>query len=165
MTWLWEAEDLDLRVAYIRAHGPSDFVTLLARYVASRVNWALALILTPVDKIVQVLGHVMFIFAVIPLMLLLLLTIVWFPVWGALVGTSWLWLRYSWARPILIIPGILVSFVATIFVMLVPDPQKKPEYVILMQEWPLSWEVFRPSEEYYESEWSHVGPRRYQPNL
>ncbi len=166
MTWLWTADDLDLRIGFARATGPSDFFTVLARYLVSRVNWALALILTPVDKVAQIVGNIMFaVFAAIPLIFLLLLTIIWFPVWGLLVGTSWLWLRYIWTRPFLILPGFLVSMVATTYVMVVPDPQKRPEYLTLIQEWPLSWQVWNPPEEYYESDWSRVGPRRMQPEL
>ncbi len=123
MTWLWTTEDLDLRIGFARATGPSDVFTVLARYVVTRVNWAPALILTPVDTVVQIIGKIMFVvFAVIPLIFLLLLTVIWLPVWGLLVGTSWLWLRCSGTRTLLILPGFLVSLVATTVVLFEPDP-------------------------------------------
>ena len=161
MTWLWVVEDLDLRVGYAREACPTDFLTILTRLVVNRVIRVLVFVLAPVDMLVQWTGQIFLaIFAAIPLILLLILTGFWFPIWGFLVGTSWLWLKYAWLRPILLVPGLLGALVATVFLMLVPDPKKEPEYITLIQEWPLSWQIYRPSEDYYDSDWSRVGPRR-----
>ena len=164
MTWLWEVDDMDLRVAFARSNGPTDFLTLLARWVVGRVVFVLTLVLRPVDKVARLLGAGMLaVFSVAGLLVMLALTVIWFPFWLLLMGSSWLWLKCAWSRPILILPGMAVAFSATIYLMLVPDPQKTPEYPKLMQEWPLSWYLWSPPPAYDEKGQPRVGPRRYEP--
>ena len=148
MTWLWGVPDLRLRIRYARDHGPTDFFTLLARYIVFRVNKFIALVLRPVDLVAQLFGKIMLVF-VLGLMLLLALTMLWFPFWCMMVGSSYAWLKYPWSRPILILPGMLLTFVLTAFLMLVPDPKKHPRYVAQAQEWPLTYRIWKPEPAYY----------------
>ena len=149
MTWLWEIEDLHIRVNFVRTHGPTDFFTLVSRYVVSRVTFVLSLLLMPADLVLRFIGRGL-VALVLGLLLLLVLTGIWFPIWGLLVGTSWIWLKYSWPRPFLILPGILLAILAHIFIMLVPDPHKNSEYWTIAREWPLSWPLWKPPSLYYE---------------
>ena len=149
MTWLWEIEDLGLRVDFVRTNSPTDFFTLVSRYIVSRATSTLALLLMPVDSVMRFVGRGLVALA-LGLLVLLILTGVWFPIWGLLVGTSWAWLKYPWLRPCLFVPGILLAIGAHVFIMLVPDPHKNSEYWTIAREWPLSWRLWKPSSLYYE---------------
>jgi hypothetical protein len=151
MTWLWKVEDMARRVSFARVHSPTDFFTLLARLLVGTITSVLALVLWPLDRIARIFGHFL-LFVVLGLFVLLILTAIWFPVWGLLVGTSWLWLRSQWYRPFLLIPGIIIAVVAQIFIMLVPDPHKDSKYTTLAREWPLSWNIWNPPSEYFDFE-------------
>ena len=101
MTWLWDVEDLDFRVSFARTHSPTDLLTLVARFLVSKVTLVLAFVLSPIDMVARLIGRGL-VAVVLGLLLLLVLTAIWFPVWGLLVGTSWLWLKSWWfpARPV-----------------------------------------------------------------
>ena len=150
MTWLWQVLDLDLRVDYARANSPNDFYTLLARLVVSRVTSVLGLVLWPLDMVLRMFGRILTIF-VIGLLLLLILTGIWWPVWASLIYTSRLWITAPWSRPILLVPGMLLAIFAYLFLILVPDHQKHPKYFALPREWPLTWHLWNPPEAYMEN--------------
>ena len=151
MTWLWACEDFDLRVTFARTNGPTDFFTLLVRWVVGQVTAVVGLALIPVDKILRLVGKGM-IRLVLGMLLLLILTGIWFfLIWLPLMGTSRLWLNYYWSRPLLAVPGAFLAIVAHIFLMLVPDPQKNAKYTLMAREWPLSWHLYKPTEAYFEA--------------
>ena len=153
MTPSWDTEDWDLRLAFARLQSPTDFLTSTARFIVGTLTLVLRQVLMPVDKAIRltwrVLMHVPFVFLV-ALATLMVLDLIWLLVWGMLMGSSWVWLRSPWARPLLILPGIPLAILAHIFVMVDPDPHKNPKYEVLPQVWPLSWYLWSPPPEYYE---------------
>ena len=150
MTWLWSVDDMKLRVAFASMKSPSDNLTVVTRKILHTLIPVIEIILSPVDFVVRFIGKGL-IAVVLGLFVLLVITAVWFIVWLILMVTSRLWLASAFYRPILIIPGILVAIFADIFIMLVPDPHKEREYTTLIKEWPLSWQLWKPTPEYFES--------------
>lgn len=150
MTWRWTVSDLDSRVTFARMQSPTDFLTVLARFVVSGVTAALALVLLPVDMLARMIGQVL-LMLVVGFIVLMLLDLIWLLVWGMLVGSSWLWINHWWLRPLLFLPGMSVAILAHIYIMVAPDPQKNPRYTMLPREWPLSWNVWRPPKDYLEA--------------
>ena len=150
MSWLWHIEDFDLRVKFARSNGPVDFLTLFTRLVLTRVTSILTLILAPVDMVLKFVGKGL-IAVVLGMMLLIVLHGLWMIFWLPLMGMSWAWARYAWARPFLILPGVFIAIFGHIFLMLVPDPHKNAQYAVMMtQEWPLSWQLYKPPEAFFE---------------
>jgi hypothetical protein len=132
---------------------PTDALTRAARSIVVAVTSILAWLLSPVDKAMRLIGRVLlfipFIF-VIAFFMLMILDMIWLPIWGMLVGSSWLWLKYPAARPFLILPGMVLAVAALIYIMLAPEPHKNPGYTTMPQEWPLSWLLWSPPPEYFE---------------
>ncbi len=157
MTWLWKIPDMRTRVEFARRNAPGDLFTMIARFVVYYIARVLILVLKPVDylgqslfKIIFHLGRVLGLFYIGGLLFFMLLSALWIPFWGMLVGSSWLWLNYGWTRPILFIPGMILAVALTIVLMLVPDPEKQPKYVTIAQEWPLTWNLWYPPVVYFE---------------
>ena len=149
MTWLWDISDMDQRVEWVRRHSPDDFPTMLARYVIGKVTFVMAYLLWPFDYVLRLIGRGLA-RLVLGLLLLLILTGIWYPIWLTLVQTSRLWLHAAWSRPILLVPGMVVAILAHSYIMLIPDPLKDPRYVNLIREWPLSWQIWKPPTAYFE---------------
>ena len=140
---------MDQRVEWVQKHSPNDVSTVTARYVINYVTLVIGYILWPLDYVLRVIGHGLSRLA-LGLMFLLILTGIWFPIWLTLVMTSRLWLRAAWTRPILLIPGIIVAIFAHIYIMLIPDPQKGTQYINLIRVWPLSSQIWKPPDAYFE---------------
>ena len=145
------------RVDFARRNAPGDIFTQLARFIVYYVAAFIIFVLRPVDyvgrsifKLFFHIGTVVGFFLVFPLLFFFLLSALWLPFWGLLVGTSWLWLRQAWTRPILLLPGVALSMALTVIIMVVPDPEKHPKYVTIMQEWPLTWNLWYPPPVYFE---------------
>jgi len=165
-----------LRVVFARNLAPKDIFTVIARWIVTRLVTAIAWVLAPVDRVLQMIGRgFLRVFEIFGLMGLLFLTAIWFfPFWCFIMGTSRLWLAFPWMRPILIIPGIIGAVLAAIYLMLVPDFKKEPDYITFMHEWPLSWAIWKPSEEFHNrnvTAGGHAGtqpqpaePRKFEPN-
>ena len=151
---------MDLRVAFARVHSPTDLATLIARLVVGRVTLVLSYLLFPFDKVAQLIGKGLTA-VVLGFLVLIILHGVWLPIWGLLVGTSWLWLRYSLSRPVLLLPGMILAIGAHIFFMLIPDPQKVPSYASIAREWPLTWNLWSPPQAYFDQQ--DREPLKYQP--
>ena len=157
MTWLWKVPDLRTRVDFARRNAPGDIFTQIARFIVYYTSALFIFVLRPVDyvgrsifKVAFHVGTVVGFFLVFPLLFFLILSALWIPFWGLLVGSSWLWLNQAWTRPILLLPGVALSIVLTVILMLVPDPEKHPKYVTIAQEWPLSWSLWNPPLVYFE---------------
>ena len=149
MTWRWGVEDIDERVNFARSISPSDFFTMFARLIVSKVTSVLAFILIPFDILGRFIGKGL-VAVVLGFFVLMFLDIVWLIVWGILIGTSWIWLKYPWARPLLVLPGMTLAVSAHIFIMTAPDPHKNNKYPRIAGEWPLTWLVWRPPDAYYQ---------------
>ena len=157
MTWLWKVPDMRTRVAFARRNAPGDIFTQIARFIVNYLSALLIFVLRPVDylgrsiyKVAFHMGTVIGFFYVFGLLFFMLLSALWIPFWGLLVGSSWLWLRQAWTRPILLLPGMAFSLALTVILMLVPDPEKHPKYVTIAQEWPLTWNLWYPPLTYFE---------------
>ena len=149
MTWRWSVLDLDTRVAFARAHSPTDIFTLVARFALRRISAVITLILIPFDVAARGIGF----FMVRLLWLFMVLAIldgIWIIVWSMLMGSSWVRLNIPWTRPLVLLPGMIVAICALVFIMLAPDPHKEPKYTAMAREWPLSWRLWRPPEAYFE---------------
>ena len=77
-------------------------------------------------------------------------TALWLPMYGFLVGTSWLWLNAWPLRPVLLLPGVAVAVIGETYVSLAPEPERDAKHAKLSiaQEWPLSWYLLRPPPAY-----------------
>ena len=145
------------RVDFARRNAPGDIFTQIARFIVYYAAAFFIFVLKPVDYVGRWIfsmafhiGTVVGFFLVFPLLFFFHLSAVWIPFWGLLVGSSWLWLNQAWTRPLLLIPGVALSTVLTVIIMLVPDPEKHPKYVTIMQEWPLTWILWYPPPVYFE---------------
>ena len=141
--------DMQYRISLAQAHAPKDFLTKTA-LLSVKVTTSALIILTPVQLVTTGLGGC--IIAITFGLFTFLLTLIWLPFFALLVGTSWLWLHAWYSRPILLIPGILLAFIANLYVMLAPEPEKDAKYAKLSiaGEWPLSWYLIKPPQEYHK---------------
>ena len=76
----------------------------------------------------------------------LLCSLIWAPIVGLLLGTSYLWLKYWYMRPLLLIPGLSLVIVGELILMLSPTPSIADRdgrlfQVDMAEEWPLSWRI------------------------
>ena len=78
--------------------------------------------------------------------LLMVFSIVWFPLLGIILGSSWLWLKAPILRPILFLPGIIVALISNVYVSLIPDMGEKYQKLLKLafcDSWPYSLLVFQ----------------------
>jgi len=146
-----EISDMEYRISLAHTHAPSDILTKTA-ILSVKVTTSIWVILVPIEVVTTFLGGCLIglTFGV----LLFVLTLIWWPFFVLLLGTSWLWLRAWYLRPILLVPGVLVSNLANLYITLAPDPEKASKYAKLSiaEEWPLSWYLIKPPAEYPRSE-------------
>ena len=150
LSWLWNIADLENRILFARENGPVDSLTLITRFIILRVTNALSFFLNPIDKAMQLLGHGL-IAVVLGMLLLIVIHGFWFIFWLLLMGSSRLWLKLPWPRPFIFIPGIFLAIISHIVLILVPDPHKNPKYNSIACEWPISLRIWKPLEEYFET--------------
>ena len=70
--------------------------------------------------------------------------ILWIPILGLLLGTSWLWLRCWPLRPVLVILGIPVALMAHLILMCAPSDRDTDAVlwkVSFTEDWPFSWKL------------------------
>ena len=144
-----QINDMAYRINLAKTHAPKDILTKTATLLLKVVEWVW-LIFTPVEIVTTALGGCLI--AITFGVLSFVLTLIWWPFFLLLLGTSWLWLRASYLRPILLVPGVLVAALASLYVMLAPEPEKEAKFAKLSiaEEWPLSWYLMKPPAEYYE---------------
>ena len=131
------------RIVLAQHNAPSDVFTTVALVLVKAATTAL-IILLPLQMVSTAIGGCLI--ALTFGVLSIILSIIWLPFLGLLLGTSWLWLRVWYLRPILLIPGVAVAILATVYVMLAPDPERDAKYAKLSMagEWPLSWFLVKP---------------------
>jgi hypothetical protein len=144
-----QISDMNYRISLAKAHAPKDIFTKAATFLLKVVS-LVSLILTPVQIVTTALGGCLI--AITFGVFSLVLSVIWWPLLLLLLGSSWLWLRAWYLRPILLVPGVLVSAVASLYVILAPEPEKDAKYAKLSiaGEWPLTWYLIKPPAEYYE---------------
>ena len=140
---LEQINDLKERIGVARANAPSDIFTKLSRMLV-KFTTSLLVMLTPISMITTAVGGCLIVVTIGFLALPIL--IVWFPFYNLLAGTSWLWLQAWYLRPILLIPGVIIAFIADLYVMLMPDFERgaKITKLAICEEWPLSWYLIKP---------------------
>jgi hypothetical protein len=138
-----QINNLNERIRAGRANGPSDIFTKCARILVKFTTSSLVL-LTPIYRVTTAVGGCLIIFTIG--FFALPISFVWLPFYYLLEGTSWLWLRAWYLRPILLFPGVIIAFIADLYVMLMPDFERgaKRTKRAICEEWPLSWYLIRP---------------------
>jgi hypothetical protein len=143
-----QINDMNYRIELAKKKSPSDFFTFVAKILV-KVFTSILVILIPLQLLTTAIGGcaISMTFG----LLLVILTIIWWPFLMLLLGTSWLWLKAWYLRPILLFPGILIAFISHLYIMLIPEPQKDAKYskLSISDEWPLSWYLMKPPKEYY----------------
>ena len=141
-------QDIEGPSALARQHGPQDIFTRAAQ-ISMKVGSAALLILIPVQFVTTAVGGCLI--ALTFGLFAILLSLIWLPFLGLLLGSSWLWLKVPLLRPILLVPGVLVALVADAYVMLAPEPEADAKWakLTLAGEWPLSWLISFPPDEWY----------------
>lgn len=124
--------------------GPKDPLTVGA--FAS--NLFLRIILFPINVILVPLTT--FILGILVTLtfglLLIILSLVWLPLFGLILGSSWLWIKVPLTRPILFLPGVIIAVVSEFYVSLVPDMGEKYQKLLklgLCDSWPYSFLVYQ----------------------
>ena len=122
---------------------PGDILTKTAILLV-KVGTGVLMILTPLEIVTTSLGGCLI--ALTFGVFALVLSLIWWPFFMFLLGTSWLWLHFWYLRPILLVPGVLVAIVADLYIMLAPEPERaaKIAKLSIAGEWPLSWYVIHP---------------------
>jgi len=149
-TYNWRAiSDIAYRAELAHVHAPKDVLTKIA-VVSVKVATTALTILLPLQIVTTGLGGCLI--ALTFGIAFFVLDLIWWPFLVLLLGTSWLWLHAWYLRPILLVPGVLISILGHLYVMLTPDPERDAKYAKLSitNEWPLSWYLMKPPPEYYE---------------
>lgn len=131
------------RATLAKEHSPKGIFTKTATKNLQVIKIALVVLL-PLEIVTTAIGGclITITFGIFTF----LLTLIWWPFLVLLIGTSWLWLHAWYLRPILLIPGVLIAFLADMYVMLAPEPENDAKIMKLAiaEEWPLSWYILRP---------------------
>jgi len=143
--------DTEYRVSLAKEYAPKDIFTETA-ILSVKVATGILAVLLPLEMLTTAIGGCLI--AITFGIFIFILTLIWWPFLALLLGTSWLWLHAWYLRPILLIPGVLIAFIADIYVMLAPEPEKdaKVMKLAIAQEWPMSWYLIKPPAVYYKSQ-------------
>jgi hypothetical protein len=141
--------DTEYRAALAREYAPKDVLTTTT-IISVKAITGIFTILIPLQVITTSIGGCLI--GITFGFFTLLLSVVWLPFYGLLVGTSWLWINAWYLRLILIIPGICIATIGYIYVMLAPEPEKdaKVMKLAITDMWPLSWYLIKPPAIYYK---------------
>lgn len=149
MSYDWrQIADMEYRIRLAHAHAPADFLTKAAM-LGTKVATGALVVLLPIQIVTTAVGGCLIglTFGI----LTFVLTLIWWPFFGFLVGSSRLWLWAWYLRPILLLPGVIIATIADLYVMLAPEPEREAKHAKLSitSEWPLSWYLIRPPVAYY----------------
>ena len=135
--------DMERREQVARAYAPTDIFTRVAM-VTVKLLTAFLLVILPLQLVTTCLGGCLI--ALTLGLFLLVLNLIWLPIFALVMGTSWLWLKAWYLRPFLLLPGIAIAVVAHAYVMLAPESERDAKHAKLMltDSWPLSWYLLRP---------------------
>ena len=118
--------------------------------MAVKVCTFLLIVLMPVVWIVQLVVTILKLltFGLTFMLHALLCSLIWAPIFWLLLGTSYLWLRYWYFRPLLVIPGLLLAIVGHLILMFSPpaapvDMEDRLLQAGMTDEWPLSWWIWK----------------------
>lgn len=147
-----EINDMEYRIRLARLNAPKDIVTKIAFWSYTIIGALIGIITLPLSWVAKNLGGCLAIFTFG--ILFFILEILWLPFFMFILGTSWLWLHAWYTRPLLLIPGILVSLLANIYISLTPGPDGNSTHskLSIIDSWPLSWYLLKPPAMYYEAQ-------------
>ncbi len=134
---------MEALVRSVVAHGPQDRLTLVAHRTVKVVCLA-CVALAPVAVITTAIGGALI--AMTLGLLAVIIALIWYPFALVLLATSWLWLNLRYLRPLLLVPGVIMAFLATVFLTVTPDPHREQKHakLCLANEWPFSWHLVNP---------------------
>jgi hypothetical protein len=135
--------DLEDRIRAARGNAPTDILTGFAKILVKSAT-SLLVVFTPFAKVTSAVGGCLIVFSVG--FLSFFVALIWLPLYYMLIGTSWLWVRAWYLRIILLLPGIVIAFIADMWVMFTPDFRRDSglKKRALCEEWPLSWYINNP---------------------
>ena len=123
--------------------GPQDPLTIFAY----GLNTVCRLLLLPTLLLIPLVTAVLGLLVAITFGLLLLpLSLLWMPIFGFLIGSSWLWIRAWYVRPLILILGVVIAILGNLYTSFVLDMGEKYQKVLkigLCDSWPHSYNVFR----------------------
>ena len=137
--------DIANAITVARSEAPTDILTRAVLWAVRGITTTFSILFAPVALATTFLGGCLI---TLTLGLFLVpLNLAWLSLFYPLLGTSWLWLRVWWLRPILLIPGIMLAILGWTFVQLTPMPEeaitgKKILYGYLAGEWPLTFSIW-----------------------
>lgn len=148
MDWRTAVADMEHRCTLAHEFAPRDPFTILARFLMAGISLILMPLVLVAEFVTTLIGGCLL--ALTFGLLALVLTAIWLPFLALLMGTSWLWLRAWYLRPLLLLPGVLLAIVAETYVALAPEPERDAKHAKLSiaSEWPLSWYLLRPPPAY-----------------
>ena len=114
-----------------------------ATWLVVKLLVGLLFILTPIAWIMQLLGSILMMVS-FGLYAWLYTILLWWPILGLLLGTSWLWFRLWPLRPILLVPGIFLAVIGDLILMFAPPDRDREATLFraaLAEEWPFSWQL------------------------
>jgi hypothetical protein len=124
--------------------GPRDPITLVAfaanavlRFILMLPLFLLSLVTTTILGLLVTLSFGLLLYP---------LSAIWMLFFGLLLGSSWLWIRAWYLRPVLLLPGVLIAAIGFAYVSLVPDMGEKYQKALklgLCDSWPFSHLTFR----------------------
>ena len=132
-------------LAYAKSQGPFDPLTRFTQHLA--VQAVLNLLYIPFIPIQIVstasLGCISSLTLGIPL---ILLSALWLPVVGGVVGSSWIWINVPATRPFLLVPGLMWAFLARAFAACTPEMGEwdaRATKQAICESWPHSYHIVK----------------------
>jgi hypothetical protein len=142
-------QEVQRRTVLLDSTAPTDGLTRLACWLTK----GLQRLIKPVNRVIPLttaaVGLITNIQMVRPVYQILL-SVVRLPFLAIIVGSSWLWLKAPWLRPLLLVILLpLFSMLVYLALALLPDYKKGDKYwnLALCDSWPLSWLLLRPAGE------------------
>ncbi len=132
--------ELEARIQMLREQYIRDPLSVAA-YSMVKVWSFIAMLLIPIGWVTAfVIWGVIFV-PILRLPIFALQALLYFPMLGVLWGTSWLWFRFPYLRPLLIIPGVLTAIIASTYLTTIGVERDDVARFIKLsdaEDWPLT---------------------------
>ena len=132
---------LEEHIGMLRSKHLVDILDVAAYAIVKVWSWAV-LVLRPIGWITSLIIWGVIFLPILRLLVLVILDLLWHPMLGILLGTSWLWFRVRLLRPLLILPGILTAMIASSYLTIVGverEQYARFQKLSLAEDWPLTW--------------------------
>jgi len=123
--------------------GPKDYLTQITFYLNNIVTAIISILLIPIVPF-STIGIGLIVLLTFSLFLLVI-SFVWMIFFALLISSSWLWIKFWILRPLLFLPGLIITITGMIFCSLMPDmgeKYQKIEKMSLCNSWPYSYTFF-----------------------